>query len=81
MVTIQKKIKKLLIDRDISGSILARECGVTRWAIYQVFAGRTKSPRLRQHIAARLGTTPGRLWPRESRDRSDNVQQNKEGAK
>lgn len=66
MVNLQRKIKIKLITAGISGAQIAREYGVTRWAVYQVFAGRSKSPDLREFIARKLGTTAGRLWPREN---------------
>lgn len=60
-----KKIKKLLIDADISQAEIARRAGVDRSAVTHVTAGRVKSPRLRGFIAEALGVPVDSLWPRD----------------
>ncbi|WP_183355983.1 helix-turn-helix transcriptional regulator [Geomonas silvestris] len=58
-----KKIKKLLVDADVSQSDIARMAGVDRSAINHVIAGRGKSPRLRIFVARALGVSIEELWP------------------
>lgn len=57
-----KNIKKLLIDKDVSGAEIARIAGVERSAISHVIAGRSKSTRLRKAIADALKAEVDTLW-------------------
>ncbi|TSK08571.1 MAG: helix-turn-helix transcriptional regulator [Geobacter sp.] len=61
-----KKIKKLMLDADVSQSDIALLAEVSRSAINHIIAGRGKSPRLRLFIAKTLGVPVGDLWPEES---------------
>jgi hypothetical protein len=62
MVNQHKKVKIEMIRKGVNPSEVAREVGVTRWAVYAVMTGRSRSARIRLAIAEKLGTTPGRLW-------------------
>lgn len=66
MVNRHRKIKVAMILKGINASDIARELGLTRWSVYQVMAGRSTSKRVRAALAEKLGTTPGRLWPKGS---------------
>ncbi|PKN16534.1 MAG: hypothetical protein CVU66_00590 [Deltaproteobacteria bacterium HGW-Deltaproteobacteria-23] len=63
LINTAKKIKKLMIDKGVSGAAIARKSGVERSAISHVIAGRSKSPLLRQSIAAALNVPIDKLWP------------------
>jgi lambda repressor-like predicted transcriptional regulator len=60
-----KKIKHLMIEKEISGAEIARRACVVRQAIYHVIAGNRKSPHLRRAIAEALGVNIHNLWPDE----------------
>lgn len=53
-----------MIQRRLTAMDIAREIGVTRGAVAQVICGIRKTARIRVAIAEKLGTTPGRLWPK-----------------
>ncbi|HVN97526.1 MAG TPA: helix-turn-helix transcriptional regulator [Syntrophorhabdaceae bacterium] len=65
MKTVQtkKKIQKLMIDKDVSGAMIARRIGCTRQNIYHVIRGRHATPNIRQAIAEALGVPISDLWP------------------
>ena len=67
LTTTAKKIKKLLVDADVSQSDIARMAGVDRSAINHVIAGRGKSSRLRLFVAKALGVPIEELWPLKPR--------------
>lgn len=66
MMNTAKKIKILMIEKNISGAGIARMAHVDRTAIYHVMTGRSKSPTLRQLIAKEVGVSVEDLWPGES---------------
>lgn len=63
-VTSHQKIRIGMIQRRLTAMDIAREIGVTRGAVAQVICGIRKTARIRVAIAEKLGTTPGRLWPK-----------------
>lgn len=64
-----KKIKHLMIEKEVSGAEIGRRVGVTRQAVYHVIAGIRVSPHLRQAIAEALGVRIESLWPIKPRSR------------
>ena len=64
-----KKIKKLMIDREVSGAQIARLVGCNRQNIYHVIEGRSKPSRIRRAIAEVLGVNVSDLWPDERPDK------------
>lgn len=58
-----KKIRALLLMKDITCASLARELGVSRTWISLVVNGHQKSSRIRKAIAHRLGKNIKELWP------------------
>jgi len=58
----RNKIKGRLADAGISQKEIADELEVSRSAVCAVLAGRSTSARIQQAVAAKLNTTPGRLW-------------------
>jgi DNA-binding Xre family transcriptional regulator len=61
----KKKILKLMIDKDVSGAMIARKVGCTRQNIYHVTSGRRAVPHIREAIARELGVQVSDLWPDE----------------
>ncbi|RJQ21984.1 MAG: hypothetical protein C4560_02885 [Nitrospiraceae bacterium] len=59
-----KKIKKLMIDKDVKPSMIADKAGVTRGAITRLLKGDLESERLKQVIAKMLGKKVEDLWPK-----------------
>lgn len=59
-----KRIKKLMIDKDVKQSAIAREAEVTRGAISRVIKGDLESERLKKIIATMLGKEVADLWPK-----------------
>lgn len=66
MMTTAKKIKILMVEKEVSGAEIARSLGFTRTAVYHVIAGKRKSPRIRTAIASALDVPVEDLWPGES---------------
>lgn len=62
----KKRIKKLMIDKDVKGAEIARAIGCTRQNVYHVITGRQVSPHIRQAIAESLGVRVSDLWPDET---------------
>jgi transcriptional regulator with XRE-family HTH domain len=62
-----KKIKKLIIDREVSGAEIARKINVDRSMISLTITGQRKSLRVRRAIADALGVAITELWPDETR--------------
>lgn len=58
-----KKIRKLLIDEDLTGAKVARRIGVHRSAINRTIKGERKSYRIRKAIANALHLKVTDLWP------------------
>lgn len=58
-----KKIKIVMIEKEITGAEIARRAGVDRSSIHHVITGKCRSERLRQVIAEALGVTVDELWP------------------
>ena len=67
MMNTAKKIKILMVEKNISGAGIARMADVDRTAVYHVMSGRSKSHNLRQLIAREVGVPIEDLWPGESR--------------
>ncbi|HEY3309879.1 MAG TPA: helix-turn-helix transcriptional regulator [Desulfuromonadaceae bacterium] len=63
MMNTAKKIKMLLIEKEIPGAEIARSIGVDRTAVYHVISGKSKSPRIRKAIAATFNLPIEDLWP------------------
>jgi len=63
MNSLAKKIKMLMIEKDITGADIARIAGVSRSAISHIIAGHSKSQRLRQLIAKEIGVPVEVFWP------------------
>jgi len=59
-----KRIKKLMIDKDIKPSTIADKAGVTRAAITRLLKGDLESERLKGVIAKMLGKKVSDLWPK-----------------
>jgi predicted regulator of amino acid metabolism with ACT domain len=68
MLKVSKKVKIMMIDKELTGADIARKAGVDRSAINHVIANRSKSPRLRKIIAESLNASVEELWPPESSD-------------
>jgi len=60
----RNKIKAQLTERGIKLVDIATELGVTRSAVAHTLAGRCQSQRIMVAVAARLSTTPDKLWRR-----------------
>ena len=56
-----KKVKKMLIDKDMTVKGLAKETGFCRLYISKIINGHTRSPRAEKLIAYVLGCTPSDL--------------------
>jgi len=59
----RKKIKKLLIDADLTMSDIAREYQCRPQVVSGVIAGTKQSKRLQAYIEERLGARLGDLFP------------------
>jgi lambda repressor-like predicted transcriptional regulator len=57
-----KTIKKLLIDRELTIAALARKSGYTRSHLSAVIHGRVDSPKAQRAIAAALGVELEGFW-------------------
>ncbi len=68
--TKNKKIRKLMIDLDITGAHLARLAGCTRANVWFVIDGVTATPAIRELIARELGRPISDLWPNDRRRRA-----------
>lgn len=69
-MTIRTKldVKVLMLQRGVTHRIIAKEVGVTEKAVSDVWRGRTRTPRIRNVFAEKLGVPLGRLaraldWP------------------
>ena len=58
----RNKIKGRLTEEGVKLVDIAEELGVSRSAVTATLAGRNQSPRIREAVAKRLGTTPDKLW-------------------
>jgi transcriptional regulator with XRE-family HTH domain len=58
----KKKIKKLLIDRDITQTELARRLGIPLTGVNQVISGKRKTKHIQEGIARLLGIKASRLF-------------------
>ncbi len=63
-----KTIKKLLIDREITIADLARQTHYTRGHLSAIIHGRLDSPKAKRAISAALGKTVQELWGAEQED-------------
>ncbi|MBF0404946.1 MAG: HTH domain-containing protein [Nitrospirae bacterium] len=61
-MTTPKDIKKLMIDKDITGGEIARRIGVTRTAVNRTIQYHLKSHRVRAGIAECLSMPYDLLW-------------------
>lgn len=59
-----RKIRSLLVEKGITLSEIAKEQEVSVAAVSLTASGKNKSARLREAIAAKLGTTSDKLWRR-----------------
>ncbi len=59
----EKKIRKAMIDKDVTGAEIARRVGVCRSAIQKTITGDVKAHRLRKAIAKAIGIRLTDLWP------------------
>lgn len=62
-----KKIKIVMIEKEVTGAEIARRAGVDRSSIHHVITGKCRSARLRQAIAEALEVTVDELWPEKPR--------------
>jgi transcriptional regulator with XRE-family HTH domain len=62
-----KKIRAIMIFREITGGQLARKLGVGSTAINLVIQGRKRIPRLRKFIAEQIGL-PMSIWDEMDRE-------------
>lgn len=62
MMNTAKKIKLLIVEKEIPGAAIARDLGVDRTAVYHVISGKSKSPRIRVAIANALNVPVEDLW-------------------
>ncbi len=60
---LKKKIRMILLEKDISAAEIARRAGVSRSAITQTMKGIVKSKKLRTAIADAIGVKIEDLWP------------------
>jgi len=60
-----KRIKHLMIDKDLKISEIAREYGCTRQFAWGVISGIKRSRPLERHIARKLGARVEDLFPRD----------------
>lgn len=58
------------IERGISGAEIARNLGVTRFAICKTLTGEIKSYRIRKAIAEAIGVKVDDLWPRNGESKN-----------
>ena len=63
MQHVTKKIKKMMIDRDISGAEIARRENVDRSLVNKVINNKTGSKRVRRAIARELRVDVSEFWP------------------
>lgn len=61
-MALNKRIRKRLIDLDLSVTKLAEMIGLTREHVSNVISGHIKSKRCRKLIADALGKTVDELW-------------------
>lgn len=57
-----KEIKRILFERDLSISGLARDLKVSRSMVHQVIHNKAVSHRVRCHIARAVGRPVGEIW-------------------
>ena len=57
-----KKVKKAMIDKDLTITKLAKKTGYSRIHLSNVINGHFKSAKARGAIAEALGKKPERLW-------------------
>lgn len=62
-VTMNKRIKILLIQKDIKQADIARKLGVSNVAVCNVIKGACESKRIKWAIAKELGEKVEELWP------------------
>ena len=67
---IKKKIRRLMIDNEITAGDIAREVGCTRQNVNHIIGGRHRTPYVRQAIATALGVQVSDLWPDETPQRA-----------
>lgn len=60
-----KKIRKRMIDADVTGAEIARKAGVHRSSINKTIGGTRKSFRLRKAIADALHLKVKNIWPED----------------
>jgi transcriptional regulator with XRE-family HTH domain len=58
----RKEIKKLLIDKDITQTELARRVGISLTGVNQVISGKRKTKHIQEAIARELGLKVGKLF-------------------
>ncbi|NVN97662.1 helix-turn-helix transcriptional regulator [Candidatus Nomurabacteria bacterium] len=68
-----KKIRILLIEKNISGAEIARAIGVDRSAVYHTISGKSKSAKLRKAIANALKLPIEELWSEEKLNINQNI--------
>jgi hypothetical protein len=61
-----KKIKKLMIDKDVRGADIARRIEVSKVMVTLTIAGKRKAYRVRKAIADALDVGVPDLWPDET---------------
>lgn len=61
--SLDKKIRIRMIEKDLTGSEIARRIGIHRSAINRVIKGERKTLRLRKAIASELQLKFKELWP------------------
>ena len=60
---LKKKIRMILLEKEISAAEIARQAGVSRSAITYTMMGKIKSKKLRTAIARAIGVEIEDLWP------------------
>ena len=68
-LTMKKRVRALLLMKDITCAGLAREVGVSRTWVSLVVNGHKRSVRLRKVIADAIGAEVGDLWPSDGNGR------------
>lgn len=58
-----KKLKSLLVEREVTQAEIAKECGVTPATVNQVVAGRGHSEKVEIVIAKKVGVPRNKIFP------------------
>ena len=64
--SVRKKIRIAMIEKELTGSEIARRIGVHRTSINRIINGKRKSLRIRKALANALDLKEADLWPEET---------------